>query len=348
MNSILEYSYEEISTWVKERSYPAYRAKQIMEWVYGQKINDWKKASNLPHTLVAELAEHFLLRQGVLQEVISCRDGTKKLLIRWQDGTLTETVYIHDQIRRTVCISTQIGCPVQCAFCASGLSGLERSLTASEIVEQLFWVQTLLEPAERISNVVIMGMGEPLANYTHTLKAIQIINADWGLGIGARHITVSTIGLPEFIRKLAHEPFQITLAVSLHAGNDELRSMLIPWANKFKLEEIFAAIEYYYQQTHREVTLEYIMLAGVNASLQDAEQLAHWAKRSRCNVNLINYNEVSETGYKPAAPEAIQAFMQRLTKLGVNVHLRKSRGREKDAACGQLRRKKTSRFPEID
>lgn len=342
MNSILGYSQEELAVWIQGRSYPGYRVKQILEWVYRHPVERWEQAGNLPRELREDLSGNFLLRQGALQEVIECDDQTKKLLLRWQDGALTETVYIPDQDRRTVCVSTQVGCPVGCVFCASGLTGLERSLEAGEIVEQLFWVQRQMEPGQRISNVVIMGMGEPLANYKNTLRAIRVMNAEWGLGIGARHITVSTIGLPQAVRKLAKEPFQITLAVSLHAGVDELREQLIPWAAKFKLEELFAAIDYYYQQTHREVTLEYILLAGVNSSLQDADHLARWAKRSRCNVNLIHYNEVSQTGYKPVSAETVQAFMQRLAKQGINVHLRKSRGRSIEAACGQLRRRSIS------
>jgi len=340
MENILGYSQEELAAWAKSHSYPAYRVKQIQEWVYRQHVDTWERAGNLPRGLREDLSRDFLLRQGVLQEVIECDDQTKKLLLCWQDGALTETVYIPEAERRTVCVSTQVGCPVQCAFCASGLTGLERSLEAGEIVEQLFWVQEQMEPGQRISHVVIMGMGEPLANYENTLRAIRILNAEWGLGIGARHITVSTVGLPSAIRKLAQEPMQITLAVSLHAATDALREQLIPWAVKFKLKELFAAIDFYYQQTHREVTLEYILLAGVNASLRDADELARWAKRSRCNVNLINYNEVAQTGFQPAMPETVQAFMRRLADQGVNVHLRKSRGRSIDAACGQLRRRK--------
>jgi 23S rRNA (adenine2503-C2)-methyltransferase len=183
-----------------------------------------------------------------------------------------------------------------------------------------------------------MGMGEPLANYDNTLKAVRIINADWALGIGARHITISTIGLPKQIRRLAREELQITLALSLHAGDDELRRKLIPWAKKFSLEEIFAAIDYYYQQTHREVTLEYVLLEDVNCSITDADKLAQWARRSRCNVNLINFNPVTQTGFQPASDTTIREFRQRLQDRGVNVHLRQSRGANIDAACGQLRR----------
>jgi len=184
-----------------------------------------------------------------------------------------------------------------------------------------------------------MGMGEPLANYENTLKAVRIINADWGLGVGARHITISTIGLPKQIKKLAHESLQVTLAVSLHAGDDQLRCRLIPWANTTSLAEIFSAIDYYFEKTHREVTLEYVLLKGVNCSSADADKLIQWVKRSRCNVNLINYNPVAETGYQPALPETARAFMERLRRRGVNVHLRQSRGADIDAACGQLRRR---------
>jgi len=338
MNSILQTTNEELVKFLEDHSYPSYRADQILSWVYKHRVTDWQQMTNLPLELQQFLSEHYSLRQGHLEKKQSGADGTIKILLRWPDDAKTETVLIADDPRRTVCLSTQVGCPVGCAFCASGLTGLERSLAAAEIVEQLLWMQQDLKPNERISNVVIMGMGEPLANYENTLRAIRIINADWAFGIGARHITLSTIGLPKQIRRLAHEDLQITLAVSLHAGDDELRQKLIPWAKQFHLDQIFDAIDYYFQHTRREVTLEYVLLEGVNTSPADADNLANWANRSRCNVNLINYNPVTETQFTPATVETAVRFLQHLKTRGVNACLRPGRGGDIDAACGQLRR----------
>ena len=338
MNSILQTTNKELVKFLEDHSYPSYRADQILQWVYKHRVTDWRQMTNLSPELQQFLSQYYSLRHARLEKKQSSADGTIKILLRWPDDAKTETVLIADDPRRTVCLSTQVGCPVECAFCATGLAGLERSLATAEIVEQLLWIQHDLKPNERISNVVIMGMGEPLANYDNTLRAIRIINADWAFGIGARHITLSTIGLPKQIRRLAHEDLQITLAVSLHAGDDKLRQKLIPWAKQFHLDQIFAAIDYYYQNTHREVTLEYVLLEGVNTSTADADNLANWSRRFRCNVNLINYNPVTETKYFPAAPETAQRFLQHLKTCGVNVHLRPGRGGDIDAACGQLRR----------
>jgi len=322
------------------KSLPGYRGEQIRQWVYQRGVRDFSAMTNLPKDLREMLGESCSLREGELKETLRCEDGTVKLLLYWPDGAMTETVLMFERSRRTVCVSSQAGCPVRCRFCASGLAGLERSLSSGEIVEQVIWAREQLEAEDRISNVVVMGMGEPLANYDATLKAVKIINADWGLGIGARHITISTIGLPDKIRQLAKEPYQITLAVSLHAGNDQLRGELIPWARRYPLENLFEAIDDYYRKTHREVTLEYVMLEGVNSLPRHADELARWAKRSRCNVNLINYNQVEETGYRPVGGERMEEFKERLQSLGVNVHIRKSRGGGIEAACGQLRRRK--------
>ena len=339
MPSILEYTREQLSLEFTRRGFPGYRADQVVRWVYERGATDWDAMSNLSRPLRAQLAAEFTLRSAVVQSVVTARDGTSKLLLRWPDAALTETVVMPGPKRHSACLSSQIGCPVECAFCASGIGGLQRSLTAGEIVEQACWAQQQLPSGQRLSNIVIMGTGEPLANYAATIKAITIINAPWGLDIGARHITLSTVGLPAQIRKLAREPYQITLAVSLHAADDDLRRQLVPWAQNTTLQELFDALNDYYQATHREVTLEYVLLDGVNCSAADADRLAHWARQTRCNVNLINYNPVCETGFHRAAPETASAFLQRLQKHGINTHLRRSRGTDIEAACGQLRRR---------
>ena len=217
---------------LREQAVPSYRADQVVQWLYQHGAREWDQMTNLGADLRGRLAGDYAVRTGQLERILCCDDGTVKLLLRWGDGAASETVLMSEGQRRTVCVSSQVGCPVGCAFCASGLTGLERSLEAGEIVEQVLWAREQLGRGERISNVVVMGMGEPLANYDATLKAVSIINADWGLGIGARHITISTIGLAKQIRRLAREPLQVTLAVSLHAADDELRERLVPWAAK--------------------------------------------------------------------------------------------------------------------
>jgi len=338
-NHLLDLNPQELKQWLTDHNHSAYRADQIFQWLYQQRVKRWKEMANLPAPLQQELAQAFFLYRAELQNTSQSKDGTCKLLLRWPDGQTTETVMIPDKKRVTVCVSSQVGCPVRCAFCASGLDGLERSLHSGEIVEQLLWVARRLDPDQRISNVVFMGMGEPLANYDHVIRAVKIINAPWALGIGARHITISSVGLPERIRKLAHEPLQFTLAISLHSGDEAVRQSLIPWVKRTTTDELFEAINYFYQQTHREVTLEYIILDGINNLIDDAEKLTHWAKQSRCNVNLIHYNEVSDLPFKRASAQSTQQFKQWLVSRGINAHIRPSRGRDIDAACGQLRRR---------
>lgn len=241
--------------------------------------------------------------------------------------------------RRTACLSTQAGCPVGCVFCASGLHGLQRNLTSGEIVEQLLRLQAALGPEHRMTHVVIMGMGEPLANFDATIEAVYTINEKWGFGLGARHITVSTVGLPDRIRELADHNLQINLAISLHAPTDALRRQLVPWAEHFSIKQIFEAARYYFEITGREITLEYVLLAGVNDHMTQAHQLAKLARTLRCSVNLIPFNPVEGLEYKRPSGEQVYAFQEVLRKAGVRCKVRKSRGAEADAACGQLRRR---------
>ncbi len=238
--------------------------------------------------------------------------------------------------RRTACISSQVGCPVGCRFCASGLGGLDGNLTAGQIVEQV-WQLGALEGVGRISHVVFMGMGEPLANFDDVTEAIDILRADWGLGISGRRITVSTVGLPQQMRRLADLQLPVTLALSLHAPNDELRRELIPWAAYADIEALLDAGRYYFDRTGREITLEYILLRDVNDRREHAHQLARIASTLRANVNLIRYNEVRDLPYSRPGTEDVYRFQQTLQAAGVNTHIRASRGRDIAAACGQLR-----------
>jgi 23S rRNA (adenine2503-C2)-methyltransferase len=254
---------------------------------------------------------------------------------------VAETVMIPDGPRRTACVSSQVGCPVGCKFCASGLDGVKGNLSAGQIVEQVFALNREGQgrPGEMINHIVFMGMGEPLANYANVMRAIRIIHDPGCFNIGARKITLSTVGVPAKMRELAEENLPINLAISLHAPNEPLRKQLIPWAEHFSLEEILSAARYYFEKTGREVTLEYILLRDVNDRPEHARQLVTVCRKIRANVNLIRYNEVESLEFRRPGSEDVMCFQEILRTAGVNAHVRKSRGRDIDAACGQLRRR---------
>lgn len=323
---------------------PGFRANQILAWAF-RGARSFDEMTDLPAELRQDLAREFALRTGDEVARSVAPGGTTKVLLRWADGATTESVTIPapgDDLRRTVCLSTQVGCDVGCRFCASGIGGSMRNLTVSEVLEQALSASELLaERSERLSHVVFMGMGEPLANYDVTVEAVRRLNADWGLGIAQRRITVSTVGLPRQIERLASEGLQITLALSLHAPDDELRSRLIPWAEGISLERLLPACRSYLEETGREVTLEYCLLAGVNDSEAQAEALGRIALDLRAHVNLLMYNPVAGLPYERPSRNRAIAFLKRLRALGARAHLRESRGLEADAACGQLRRRTT-------
>jgi len=328
---------------------PTYRARQILDWVFEHQVTAFSAMTNLPAALRERLDNTFSILGAQELARTEAPDGTTKTLLKWSDGATTETVMIPSQDRRgerparerrTVCLSTQVGCDVGCRFCASGIGGSQRDLTVGEVVEQALRVaQQLQEQEERLSHIVFMGMGEPLANYDVTVAAVRHLNAEWGLGIGQRRIAVSTVGLPKQIERLAGEGLQITLALSLHAPNDVLRRQLIPWAQGVPLERLLQACEIYFQETGREVTLEYCLLAGTNDSPEHAGQLAAIAKRLRAHVNLLMYNPVESLPFDRPTDFQAHDFLAALRRQGVNAHLRQSRGLENDAACGQLRRR---------
>ena len=335
---------------------PTYRAKQVMEWVYRHGVTDPVKMTNLGKKDQQVLAENIAFVRGRVLGHQLATDGTQKLLIDWSlepanDGGLnvlnvqgdrasqTECVMIpadEGKPRRTACISSQIGCPVGCKFCASGLGGLDGNLRAGQIVQQV-WQLGQLEGVERISHVVFMGMGEPLSNFNAVTAAVKTLTADWGLGISGRRITISTVGLPAQMRRLAEIDMPITLAISLHAPNDELRRQLIPWAESVSIEQLIETGRYYFDKSGREVTLEYILLGGVNDQAEHARELSHVAGRLRSNINLIRYNEVAGLPYKRPTDQDVHRFQQTLRSAGINCHIRASRGRDIAAACGQLR-----------
>ncbi len=349
--SILGMNVAALEAQVTGMGMPKFRAGQIMEWIYRKRATGFAQMTNLSLADRTALDTKFTLFTGELVRHLQATDGTEKCLFRWPDGGLTESVMIpcdedavddsgrtNITLRRTACLSTQVGCPVGCAFCASGLAGFKNNLQTSQVVEQALRLTHLLPADGRLSNVVFMGMGEPLANFDVTVSAIGILMAPWAFHIGGRKITVSTVGLPPQIRKLADVGAPVTLALSLHAPNDELRKQIIPWAKGIELDQLVVACQYYFQTTGREVTLEYIMLDGVNTLPEHADELAAIARRMRANVNLIYYNEVPDLAFRrPSGPTMFQ-FQTRLREFGIKAHVRKSRGRDIAAACGQLAR----------
>ena len=330
---------DEVVEWIGEMGEPKYRADQVLRWVYQDGATSYEEMSNLPKEMRARMAQELPLYTSTVVRLQESADGTIKRLLQWPDGATSECVLIPDEERRTACISTQVGCPVGCVFCASGIGGLQRQLLAGEIVEQAMRVRELCEGGPRLSNVVFMGLGEPLGNYAATVQAIRTINAEWGMGIGARKITVSTVGLPTQMKRLADEQMQITLALSLHAPTDELRRQLIPWAERVSIEALIDAGKYYFEKTGREVTLEYILLGGVNDSIEHAEALARIARQIRSHINLLAYNPVEGLPYQRPSNSACVRFLDVLRASGINAHIRKSRGLDIHGACGQLRRR---------
>jgi 23S rRNA (adenine2503-C2)-methyltransferase len=352
--SLFEFDLASLGAEVEAMGLPRRTAPQLLKWIYEKGVTDFDRMSDLSKDARAQVAARFATLQGTVIRHQVATDDTQKLLVEWAPsdeeipaetalriaGTATErqteTVMIPADDRRTACVSSQVGCPVGCRFCASGLGGLDGNLTAGRIVEQV-WRLGRLPGVGRVSNVVFMGMGEPLANFSNVTQAIRILNAEWGLGIGARRITVSTVGLPPAIRRLCAFEIPVTLALSLHAPFDELRRQIIPWAEYSTIEELLDACQEWFVKTGREITLEYIMLGGVNDRREHAEELARLARTMRANVNLIRYNEVAGVPFVRPRGDDVHAFQEILRSRHVNVHIRASRGRDIAAACGQLR-----------
>ncbi len=330
----------EFDALVLRLGWPAFRAAQVRDWIYNKAVSDPQQMTNLPAHERTRLAEALVFSSACVTNQQDSGDGTIKILLTWPDGAIAETVMIPDGDRRTACVSSQVGCPVGCKFCASGIDGVKGNLSAGQIVEQVHtFNQILAARGERISNVVFMGMGEPMANYANVMRAVRILHDPQCLNLGARRITISTVGVPSKMRELAHESLPINLAISLHAPTEPLRKQLIPWAEHFALPEILDAARYYFERTGREITLEYILLCGVNDRPEHARELAALCRTIRANVNLIRYNEVHTLPFKRPDARDVVIFQEILRRAGVNAHVRKSRGRDIDAACGQLRRK---------
>jgi 23S rRNA (adenine2503-C2)-methyltransferase len=329
---------EEWRRWMVERGHPAYRARQVLDWVIRRRAGSFEPMSDLPRALRQELdAEWTVFGTRVVYHDVA-PDGTDKLVVQCRDGRRIECVLMAEGPRRTVCISTQVGCGMGCVFCASGLNGVARNLTAGEILEQLVRLRNLLPPGDRLTHIVVMGMGEPLANLDNLLDALAKAGAKEGLGIGARHITISTVGLPARMRRLADLGKQYHLAVSLHAPNDELRNRIVPTNEKTGLAAILEAADYFYRTTKRQVTYEYVLLRDLNDRPEHAAQLARLLRGRQAHVNLIPFNDVAGLPYRRLTQQALDDFLATLRGAGISVKARKRKGADIDAACGQLRR----------
>lgn len=324
-----------LTAWLAAHGYPAYRSKQILTWIYRRRVDTFAAMSNLPHALRETLATSFSVPTLTPAVVAESRDGTRKLLFQLDDRAAIESVLIPDPPRLTLCISSQAGCGMGCAFCATARLGLLRNLNATEIVGQVLAAQGALRPEERISNVVFMGMGEPLANYDALVQAIEILTAEWGLGLSARRMTVSTVGLVPAMERLVTDT-AVNLAVSLTATTDEQRECLMPINRRYPLEALVAMCRALPIPHRRRITFEYVMLAGINDSVDDARRLVRLLHGIRAKVNLIPFNPFPGAGFAGSPAADIVRFQECLLGGGVHATIRHSRGCDIQAACGQL------------
>ncbi len=345
---------EEIAVVFAELGHPTFRAQQLVEWIFAKRVASLDEMTNLPKATREALATRFVTRTMQIAKVTGSADTTRKFLLKLHDGRYVETVLIPanpalyggKSDRRTLCVSSQVGCAYDCKFCASGLAGFTRNLTAAEIVEQI--VQVEAHAGERVDNLVFMGMGEPLANYSNVTKAIEILNADWGIGIGARHMTISTSGLAPQIKKLADFPLQIRLAISLHGATDEVREKIMPVNRKHNIAELFEALDYWNQKRKQFLTFEFILIENINDSLDQARVLAKRARSVNAKVNLIPYNTVEGLPWARPSEAQQDAFLAVLTNAGVTATLRREKGHDIAAACGQLRLKQETELGIIE
>jgi 23S rRNA (adenine2503-C2)-methyltransferase len=333
----------ELQDWFAAKGESRYRSEQVLAWIYRKRVERFDQMSNLPEVLRADLESAFALRSLECVRQTGSKDTTRKFLFSLPDQSLVESVLIpaspalygSTSDRRTLCISTQVGCAYGCKFCASGLNGWTRDLQAGEIVEQIIQVEAIA--GEKINNLVFMGMGEPLANFKNVMQAIEIINAPWGLGIGARHITISTSGLAPRIRQLAEQPLQVRLAISLHGATDEVRNQIMPINRKYNLASLMEACVYFTEKKKQRLTFEYILIESVNDQIEQAVALGALAVRLKAKVNLIPYNRVEGLPWKRPALNRQRVFLRTLQRSGVDATIRREKGHDIDAACGQLR-----------
>lgn len=336
MENILDLSLDELKNWMETHGEKSFRAAQVNDWIY-KGIFDFYDMKNIPKGTTEKLNDNFYIGVPKIIERLDSKHGdTSKFLFEYNDGNIIECVIMKYDYGNSICVSTQVGCRMGCSFCASTIGGLIRNLTAGEILAEVLQAQK--ELGERISNIVLMGSGEPLDNYDNVIKFIRLANDKHGLNIGQRHITLSTCGIVPKIYDLIDENFQITLAISLHAPNDELRKKIMPVANKYSINEIIDVCKKYSEITKRRVTFEYSLVKDVNDSTQDAKELSNVLKGMLCHVNIIPVNSVKETSYEKPSKNTIEGFSKVLSKAGIENTVRKEMGSDINAACGQLRR----------
>ena len=334
--NIKDMSLQELEAYLAERKEPEYRAKQIWQWLIQKRVPTFAEMTNLPASCRARLAEDFTISRLTTLKTATSTDGTKKFLWGLSDGHSIESVLIPESQRLTLCVSTQAGCGFGCAFCATALLGLKRSLRASEIVDQILEASRSLPDEQRISHVVLMGMGEPLANYAQTVKALRMItDTSWGIGISPRRITLSTVGLVPQIHTLMEET-KVNLAISLHAPSDEIRSQLMPVNRKYSLQQLMACCRSLPMPRRKRITFEYVLLRGINDSPEAAEALCQLLQGIRCKVNVIPFNPHPGSRYERPDVRCIEGFRQILHAHGVQINIRRPRGDDIQAACGQL------------
>ena len=328
---------EELKVLAEQLGEKPFRAAQLFGWMHEKNVRSYDEMTNLPASFRKKLETKYPLTVlDCVEMQVSKLDGTRKFLFRLEDGNVVESVWIEYHHGNSVCISTQVGCKMGCRFCASTLGGWVRDLKPSEMLEQIYQIQRIMN--DRVSNIVLMGTGEPMDNYDAVVRFIRLVSHEKGLNISQRNITVSTCGIVPRIRQFADEGLNVTLALSLHAPNDEKRRELMPIANRYSLEEVLAACRYYFDRTGRRLTFEYSLVGGKNDSEEDARQLAGLLKGLNCHVNLIPVNPIKERNYVQSGQKVIEAFKNKLEKYKINVTIRREMGRDIDGACGQLRK----------
>ncbi|WP_123054115.1 23S rRNA (adenine(2503)-C(2))-methyltransferase RlmN [Clostridium sp. JN-1] len=337
MYNILDLDIYELKNWMEENGESKFRAKQVMEWIYKKNIWDFEHMNNLPKSTKKKLSESFYIDiPKIVNMYTSKARDTFKFLYEFMDGNVIECVVMKYRHGNSICVSTQVGCRMGCRFCASTLGGMVRNLSTGEILAQILEAQNKIQ--DRISNVVLMGSGEPLDNYENVIKFLDMVNSDYTFNIGQRHVTLSTCGLIPRILELAEKNYQITLAISLHAPNDELRKTTMPIANKYSIAEIIDACKYYIKKTNRRVSFEYALIKDVNDMDECAYELSKLLKGILCHVNLIPVNKVKEKKYEKSSSSNVKRFYNILTKSGIETTIRREMGSDINAACGQLRR----------
>ena len=339
MTDIKSMTIDELKELMTQIGEKPFRAKQIYSWLHEHLVTSYDEMANLPKNLKQKLADYPITALETLDVQISKVDGTRKYLFRLADGNMIESVLMRYKYGNSVCISSQAGCRMGCRFCASTIGGLTRNLLPSEMLDQIYRIQTSI--GERISNVVVMGTGEPMDNYDNILKFLHLLTDENGLNISQRNVTVSTCGIVPRMRQLADEKLQITLALSLHATTDEKRRKLMPIANRYSIKELMEVCQYYFEQTGRRITFEYSLVGGVNDTEEDARELIALAKPLCCHINLIPVNPIKERDYVQSDTKHIQAFKNKLESKMIHVTIRREMGRDIDGACGQLRRRHT-------